>query len=86
MEVMEEGDLMDRVPILLQRDRQYYDVNHYYFNLLLAFSKTDFMLFIVFLAKSNGSTRDYMSWCCWWNIGFPAIRFFCLSQNGRMVR
>lgn len=27
MEVMEEGDLMDRVPILLQRDRQYYDVN-----------------------------------------------------------
>lgn len=23
---MEEGDLMDRVPILLQRDRQYYDV------------------------------------------------------------
>lgn len=26
MEVMEEGDLMDRVPILLQRDRQYYDV------------------------------------------------------------
>ncbi|XP_055315065.1 uncharacterized protein LOC129575443 [Sitodiplosis mosellana] len=27
MEVMEEGDLMDRVPILLQRDRQYYDQN-----------------------------------------------------------
>lgn len=27
MEVMEEGDLMDRVPILLQRDRQYYDVS-----------------------------------------------------------
>lgn len=27
MEVMEEGDLMDRVPILLQRDRQYYEVS-----------------------------------------------------------
>lgn len=27
---MEEGDLMDRVPILLQRDRQYYDVNIIY--------------------------------------------------------
>lgn len=25
---MEEGDLMDRVPILLQRDRQYYDVKY----------------------------------------------------------
>lgn len=24
MELMEEGDLMDRVPILLQRDMQYY--------------------------------------------------------------
>lgn len=24
---MEEGDLMDRVPILLQRDRQYYEVS-----------------------------------------------------------
>lgn len=34
MEVMEEGDLMDRVPILLQRDRQYYDV-------------IDFMMYIV---------------------------------------
>lgn len=29
MEVMEEGDLMDRVPILLQRDRQYYDVIYF---------------------------------------------------------
>lgn len=27
MEVMEEGNLMDRVPILLQRDLQYYQVN-----------------------------------------------------------
>lgn len=27
MEVMEEGDLMDRVPILLQRDMEYYNVN-----------------------------------------------------------
>lgn len=27
MEVMEEGDLMDRVPVLLVRDRQYYDVS-----------------------------------------------------------
>lgn len=26
MEVMEEGNLMDRVPILLQRDMQYYQV------------------------------------------------------------
>lgn len=32
MEVMEEGDLMDRVPILLQRDRQYYDVNKLLFS------------------------------------------------------
>lgn len=27
MEVMEEGNLMDRVPVLLQRDMQYYEVN-----------------------------------------------------------
>lgn len=27
MEVMEEGNLMDRVPILLQRDLQYYQVS-----------------------------------------------------------
>lgn len=27
MEVMEEGDLMDRVPILVERDRQYYEVS-----------------------------------------------------------
>lgn len=26
MEVMEEGNLMDRVPILLQRDLQFYQV------------------------------------------------------------
>lgn len=26
MEVMEEGNLMDRIPILLQRDLQYYEV------------------------------------------------------------
>lgn len=26
MEVMEEGNLMDRVPVLLQRDMQYYQV------------------------------------------------------------
>lgn len=26
MEVMEEGILMDRLPILLQRDMQYYEV------------------------------------------------------------
>lgn len=26
MEVMEEGNLMDRVPVLLQRDMQYYEV------------------------------------------------------------
>lgn len=34
MEVMEEGNLMDRVPILLQRDLQYYQVypitNHFF--------------------------------------------------------
>lgn len=24
---MEEGDLMDRVPILVERDRQYYEVS-----------------------------------------------------------
>uniref|UniRef100_A0A182SA60 Uncharacterized protein n=1 Tax=Anopheles maculatus TaxID=74869 RepID=A0A182SA60_9DIPT len=27
MEVMEEGNLMDRIPILLQRDLQYYEAN-----------------------------------------------------------
>lgn len=27
MEVMEEGNLMDRIPILLQRDLQYYQAN-----------------------------------------------------------
>ena len=26
MEVMEEGNLMDRIPILLQRDMEYYEV------------------------------------------------------------
>lgn len=28
MEVMEEGNLMDRIPILLQRDMEYYEVNN----------------------------------------------------------
>jgi hypothetical protein len=27
MEVMEEGNLMDRIPILLQRDMEYYEVS-----------------------------------------------------------
>lgn len=26
MEIMEEGNLMDRIPILLQRDLEYYEV------------------------------------------------------------
>lgn len=28
MEVMEEGNLMDRVPVLLQRDLQFYQVRN----------------------------------------------------------
>lgn len=28
MEVMEEGNLMDRIPILLQRDMEYYEVSN----------------------------------------------------------
>ena len=30
MEVMEEGNLMDRVPVLLQRDLQYYEVRKFW--------------------------------------------------------
>lgn len=39
MEVMEEGDLMDRVPILLQRDREYYNVSNFPKNFFIAFNK-----------------------------------------------
>jgi hypothetical protein len=33
MEVMEEGNLMDRIPILLQRDMEYYEVSYAKVNL-----------------------------------------------------
>jgi hypothetical protein len=32
MEVMEEGNLMDRIPILLQRDMEYYEVTMNFWN------------------------------------------------------
>ena len=38
MEVMEEGNLMDRVPILLQRDLQYYQVNNSIVQRLICFT------------------------------------------------
>lgn len=46
MEVMEEGDLMDRVPILLQRDRQYYDVIHKNWTISLLIEKLIDLKFI----------------------------------------
>lgn len=34
MEIMEDGNLVDRVRILLQRDMKYYQVNYWFRNLI----------------------------------------------------
>lgn len=37
MEVIEDGNIMDRIPILLQRDLEYYQVNEHWYHLFYLF-------------------------------------------------
>lgn len=78
---MEEGDLMDRIPVLLTRDRQYYDVSILGDEISYGITE-DFLI----PATSNRFTRSYLPWCCWWNLRFSKISFVCIRQSSRMVK
>lgn len=72
MEVMEEGDLMDRVPVLLNRDMQYYQVEYIYFYCL------KYKMFLMHFTESpNGFAGNHLSWNCWWKARFSALRIVC---------
>lgn len=64
MEVMEEGNLMDRVPVLLQRDMQYYQVDISHLTKLLRMNATHMLL--IRTGTSIRSARNHLPWCCWW--------------------
>lgn len=99
MEVMEEGDLMDRVPILLQRDRQYYEVSesslvaldysaHLSFHFLLSnvlYRHAYKTIASLWLAIPNCPTRNHLPRSRWRYSRFSAFRIICIGQNGRVV-
>lgn len=85
MEVMEEGILMDRLPILLQRDMQYYEVNRQD----LIFSRSTFVTqpgVLAFLEKQGSAAGNYLSRSGWGETRLPAICFICVGENRFMVK
>ncbi len=56
---------MDRVPVLLQRDMQYYQVDILHYN-----GKTSKALILIVyniqIGTSICSSGDYLPWCRWW--------------------
>lgn len=65
MEVIEDGNIMDRIPILLQRDLEYYQVCTMGM-FLCADDKIQHIFHVLFPEKSNCIIRNNMPWSCWW--------------------
>lgn len=85
---MEEGDLMDRVPVLLERDRQYYEVSKVciFVNCMLTLKRIICKITIsLSLAIPNCPTRIHLPGSCWWYFRFSALCIICIGKNGRMV-
>lgn len=79
MEVMEEGNLMDRIPILLQRDMEYYEVCKFR-------SRCRCIIASQFLtAKSSGVAGNDLQWDCWWSVGFSPLCFICFGEDCAVV-
>jgi len=72
MEVLEEGNLMDRVPILLQRDLEFYQVQY---------PNTDFVgnyvTHLHITDTSAGTPGTNLLRSCGWKAGFSTLRFLC---------